>query len=377
MKELSREIPVDLKKIRAPQYGRVLEDFVPDEIFCHPRGITIDRGFAIEFATTFMETNPLHTNAEFAKAHGFEDLVVSPLMVLNIAISLGVQNDSEKAIANLGYYDVEFPQLVYPGDTLRGLTRVVDRKERGDKPGIVTIRTVALNQRNEVVCQYNRKIMVPRGGKKSDPTTATGQTFLDDNRGAMNCTPTIKRPYPNNLTGTRTYFEDFTVGEIILHKNGRTITDEHIPWTYRLLNTHPLHYDRVYARSAKLSGTGDPVVYGGLVFAWLCGLASRDVSENALWDLGYTEGYHTQPAYSGDTVVAMSRVLAKEDHSKAAGIVQSQLIGLKNITVHDALQKYGTELFLKEADKKDSGQQKIPEKIFEIERRLLIKRRSG
>lgn len=49
----------------------------------------------------------------------------------------------------------------------------------------------------------------------------------------------------------------------------RTITDEHVPWTYRMGNTHPLHYDRLY--SSGLSGpmSGEPIVYGGLVFGWL------------------------------------------------------------------------------------------------------------
>ena len=372
MKELSKEIPVDLKKVRAPQYGRVLEDFVPNEVFCHPRGITIDRNFAVEFATTFMEANPLYLNAEFAKAHGFKDLLVSPMMVLNLTISMGVQNDSEKALANLGYYDVQFPVAVYPGDTLRGLTKVIEKRERGEKPGIVTIRTVALNSKGEVVCQYNRKILVAPAGKKSEPTTIAGQPFPEDKPWKLDLPKA--NSCPKNLTGTRTYFEDFQVGEIILHSNGRTITDEHIPWTYRLLNTHPLHYDRLYTQGAKLSGTGEPVVYGGLVFAWLCGLASRDVSENALWDFGYTEGYHTQPAYAGDTVYAISRVLAKEDFSKTAGLVQFQLIGVKNITGREVLKKFGADLFIKENDKKELGKEKLPEKIFEIERQLLIKK---
>src|SRR3989338_262992 len=90
-KEMAKDHPALLEKARYPQDGRVLEDFTEGEVFCHPRGITIDRAFAIEFAATFMETNPLYLNAEFAKANGFKDLVASPMMVLNITISLGVQ----------------------------------------------------------------------------------------------------------------------------------------------------------------------------------------------------------------------------------------------------------------------------------------------
>lgn len=366
----------DLEKVRYPQYGRVLEDFKPGEVFCHPRGITVYPAFALEFATTFMEANPLYTNREYAIAHGFRDMPVSPLMVMNICLSLGVQNDSEKAIANLGYYNVCFVKPVYPGDTLRALTKVLDVKAKEGKPGIVTIRTIGLNQKNELVLQYDRKIMVAAAGKASEPTTVSGQPFPEQ------AEPTIEIPgasgaYPTHLTGVNSYFENFTVGDVIVHANGRTITDEHYPWTYRVMNTHPLHYDRLYSTARSGAMSGEPIVYGGLVFAWLAGLASRDTTENALADFGYTEGYHTQPAVSGDTVYAISRVLAKEEGPKGlnAGVVTFQLIGVKNIRPKEALEKFGADLFVKENNKKDLGKEKIPEKIFEIERRVLVKKK--
>lgn len=408
-----KKIPVEIKhpelapkteaaipdRVKKPQYGRVLEDFEPGEVFTHPRGITVDRAFAIEFAQEFMETNPLYLNETFAKANGYRDIPLSPLMVMNLALSLGVQNDSEKAVANLGYYDMHFLQPVYPGDTLTAKTKVLARKERhvkprvprgakqgrsgsgelaesDEKPGIVTIRTIALNQQGALVLQYDRKIMVAPAGQKSAPTTVTGEVFEDTDTIELQIPEPGK--IPQNLTGTKTYFEDFSVGDILVHKNGRTITEEHIPWTYRMMNTHPLHYDRLYSMGRKGPMSGEPIVYGGLVFAWLCGLASRDVSENALWDLGYTEGYHTQPAFAGDTVGAISRVLATEEGPEGinAGIVSFQLIGVKNITPAEAIEKHGPDLFIKENAKKALGKEKIADKIFEIERRLLIKKRS-
>jgi 2-methylfumaryl-CoA hydratase len=365
-----------LEKVKYPQYGRVLEDFKPGEVFCHPRGVTIYPAFAVEFATTFMEANPLYTNAEFAKAHGFGDLVVSPLMVMNIALSLGVQNDSEKAIANLGYYNVCFVKPVYPGDTLRSLTKVLDVKAKEGKPGIITIRTIGLNQKNELVLQYDRKIMVAAAGKESEPSTVSGQPFPEMAEPTIEI-PTPSGAYPTNLTGVRSYYENFNVGDVIVHSNGRTITDEHYSWTYRVMNTHPLHYDRLYSTARTGAMSGEPIIYGGLVFAWLAGLASRDTTENALIDFGYTEGYHTQPAVSGDTVYAISRVLTKGEGPKGvnAGVVTFQLIGVKNIRPKEALEKFGADLFIKENNKKDLGKEKIPEKIFEIERRLLIKKK--
>lgn len=368
----------NLNQIKKLEYGRVLEDLEEGEVFCHPRGITITKDFAIDFATTFMETNPLYLNEVYAKAHGFKDLVVSPLMVMNIALSLGVQNDSEKAIANLGYYNVCFVKPVYPGDTLRSMTKVLKRDmKEGGKPGIATIRTIALNQNEELVLQYDRKIMVAPAGKKTDASTIAHQPFPEMAEPTMEL-PTFAKSFPKNLTGVRTYFEDFKVGDILVHANGRTITDEHYAWTYKVMNTHPLHFDRLYSTGRSGAMSGEPIVYGGLVFAWLAGLASRDTTENSLIDFGYTEGYHTQPTVSGDTVGALSRVLAVEEGPAGsnAGIVTFQLIGVKNIKAAQALEKFGADLFIKENDKKKLAKEKIPEKIFEIERRVLIKKRS-
>ena len=377
--EVAGSVTVNVEWARRPQYGRYLDEFVPGQVFVHPRGYTFERGPMLDFARVFMQCNPLYLNLEYAKAHGFPDLPASPQMVFNVVLSLGVHNDSEKAIANLGYYNVQFLRPVYPGDTLRGYTKVVDRKARGeDKPGIVLIRTLGVNQHNQVVLQYERKIMVGYRGDRL-PTTPAPTTPVDF--------PWVEHPvvdlpinagnYPSGLTGPNTYFEDFALGDLIVHANGRTITDEHMFWTYLVGNTHPLHFDRVYSTGLSGKMSGEPIVYGGLVFAWLEGLASRDVSENALWELGFTEGYHTQPAVSGDTVAALSRVVATETlpNNDAAGIVTFQFIGVKNISAADALKEYGADLFIKENDKQKLSKEKLSSKIFEIERRLLIKRR--
>jgi 2-methylfumaryl-CoA hydratase len=377
--EVAGSVAVNLEWKRQPQYGRYLDEFVPGQVFVHPRGYTFERGPMLDFARVFMQCNPLYLNLEYAKAHGFPDLPASPQMVFNVVLSLGVHNDSEKAIANLGYYNVQFLRPVYPGDTLRGYTQVVDRKARGeDKPGIVLIRTLGVNQHHQVVLQYERKIMVGYRGDRLPttpaPTTPVEFPWVEH--------PVVELPingggYRSQLTGPNTYFEDFSLGDLIVHANGRTITDEHMAWTYLVGNTHPLHFDRVYSTGLSGKMSGEPIVYGGLVFAWLEGLASRDVSENALWELGFTEGYHTQPAVSGDTVAALSRVVATEalPNNDATGIVTFQFIGVKNISAAAALETYGADLFIKENDKQKLSKEKLSSKIFEIERRLLIKRR--
>ena len=377
--EIAADVPVDLTRTRQPQYGRYLDELDPGQVFEHPRGFTFDRSNMLAFARTFMQTNPLYLNLQYATAQGFQDLLASPQMVFNVTLSLGVQNDSEKAIANLGYYQVQFLQPVYPGDTLRAFTKVLERKDRGpDKPGIARIRTVGVNQNDQVVLQYERKIMVAWRGDRLPTTPAPQVTtaFPGEDSPAVNL-PIAGDAFTPGLTGPNTYAEDFSPGDIIVHANGRTITEEHMALTYMVGNSHPLHFDRVFSSGLSGKMSGDPIVYGGLVFAWLDGLASRDVSEHAIWELGFTEGYHTQPAIAGDTVGALSRILAVEDVPGSDGYaaVTMQLIGVKNISAASALEQYGADLFIKEDSKRGLGKEKIPAKIFEIERRLLIRRR--
>lgn len=384
-KELAQTLPVELDKARYPQYGRYLEEYVPGQVFVHPRGFTFTQAQIDFFSRTYMQCNPLHLDLEYAKAHGFTAMPASPQMVFNVVLSLGVQNDSEKVMANLGYYNAQFLRPVYAGDTVRAMTMVVDRKERGaDKPGIATIRTLGVNQRGEVVLQYERKLMVAYRGNRL-PTVPVAEGAAPEFPWQTNATvalpdglATALRHAPTSVTGWNTYAQHFNVGDIIVHNNGRTITEEHFALTYQVGNTHPLHYDKVFSQSLSGKMSGNPIVYGGLVYAWLEGLASRDISENAVWELGFTEGYHTQPAFAGDTVAALSRILAVEDApgelAEAASVVTLQFIGVKNITSREALHKFGADLFIKENDKKDLGKEKIEEKIFEIERRLLIKK---
>ncbi|MCB1169826.1 MAG: MaoC family dehydratase N-terminal domain-containing protein [Leptospiraceae bacterium] len=379
IEEKSAAVSVDLARKQERQYGRYLQDFNQGDVFIHPRAFTIDRTFAQEYATVFHDACPLFLSAPYARAHGFQDLLVHPLQVFNVVLSLGVQNNSEKAIANLGYYNVQFLQPVYPGDTITARSKVLDRRERGEgKPGIVHVKTLGMNQDGQVVIQYERKIMIPprkgdgpsQGGNPSAPFPEVADPQVE--------LPDLPKLNADMLahTGSNTYFEDFQVGDILVHRNMRTITDEHVPWTYRMGNTHPLHYDRLYSQSLSGPMSGEPIVYGGLVFGWLAGMASRDTSENMLWDLGYTEGYHTQPAISGDTVGAITRVLAVEDGPMpGTGILHAQFIGLKNKRPADVLEEHGEDLFIKENDKKNLGKEKISSKIFEIERKILLKKR--
>jgi acyl dehydratase len=64
---------------------------------------------------------------------------------------------------NLGWREVRLPAPVFAGDTIRAETEVLEKRESASRPGqgIVTVRTRGLNERDEVVIEFERTIMVP------------------------------------------------------------------------------------------------------------------------------------------------------------------------------------------------------------------------
>jgi len=152
------------------------------------------------------------------------------------------------------------------------------------------------------------------------------------------------------VTRDDNYFEDFAVGDVLVHPRGRTLGDsEHMMITNFVLNTAELHFNQALVdKEPEIYFGGKRVVYGGIVFAFVVGLASEETSENAICDLGYDNGKHTNPVFAGDTLFAESTVLEKKPSDRPdAGVVKFKLIG-----------------------KNQKGQQ-----VLEIEREVLVKRR--
>jgi len=123
------------------------------------------------------------------------------------------------------------------------------------------------------------------------------------------------------------YFEDFVVGDIYEHRPGRTITQQDNIWfTLLTMNTHPLHFDEVYAKASEF---GKTIVASPLTVALLVGMSVSDVSQKAVANLGWKEIRMTHPVYPGDTLYAESEVLDKRESASrpTAGIVSVRTTG--------------------------------------------------
>ncbi len=366
-----------------PKYGRLLDDFRVGDIYHHPWEVTIDDGMLAMFAASFLDPNPLYSSRRFARELGFRDRVVPPLVLLNLALSFTVHDVSEQAIAHLAYIDLKFPNAAYSGDTLSVFSEILDVRVSESKPdrGVVHLRTTGINQDGVVVVVFERKALIPTGKlegrahpKQAEADTETAASARNSPNSEARSKHSVQSTPPGTLPSElaaeikspawpgrpRGLFEDFEVGDVILHSIGHTVGEsEHMQLTILTRNSHPLHFDEIYCRERSFTGTR--VVEGGLVFAWTASLASRDTTANALWELGYDKGSHPNPVLAGDTLYAASLVIEKKERDTRSGIVQFKLVGVKNQQPATLLAA-GLDLF----------EGRFDQKIFEIERTILL-----
>ncbi|HUJ54926.1 MAG TPA: MaoC family dehydratase [Gaiellaceae bacterium] len=113
------------------------------------------------FTLLTMNTNPIHFDAEYASATEWERPLVDSTFTLALVTGLSVEDVSERGV-NLGWREVLLPAPVFAGDTIRAETEVLSKRESQSRPGfgIVTVRTRGLNQRDEVVIDFERSIML-------------------------------------------------------------------------------------------------------------------------------------------------------------------------------------------------------------------------
>jgi acyl dehydratase len=132
------------------------------------------------------------------------------------------------------------------------------------------------------------------------------------------------RPAPVHLGN---FYEDFEVGTVYHHRNGRTITEaDNIWFTLLTNNTNPLHFDRPYAEAAALGGL---LVNSTLTLAVVTGLSVPDISENAVANLGWDRVALPNPVRVGDTIRAATLIAGtRASRSRPyAGIVETRTRG--------------------------------------------------
>ena len=143
--------------------GRHYDEWQVGDRIEHPIRRTVTETDNLLFSTLTHNPQPLHIDAEAAKASEFGQILVNGTFTFSLMIGLSVAETTlGTLVANLGYDKLVMPKPVFLGDTIRVESEVVELRPSKSRPGsgIVTFEHRAINQRGEVVCSCLRMALL-------------------------------------------------------------------------------------------------------------------------------------------------------------------------------------------------------------------------
>jgi len=143
--------------------GRYFDEWEIGNRIDHEIRRTVTETDNLLFSVMTHNPQPLHIDAEAARASEFGQIVVNGAFTFALMVGLSVADTTlGTLVANLGYDKLVMPSPVFIGDTLRATTEVVGLRESRSRPtaGIVTFSHALLNQRDTVVCSCLRMALL-------------------------------------------------------------------------------------------------------------------------------------------------------------------------------------------------------------------------
>lgn len=143
--------------------GRYYDEWRIGDRIEHPIRRTVTETDNLLFSTMTHNPQPLHIDAEAARASEFGQILVNGTFTFSLMVGLSVgETTLGTLVANLGYDRLVMPKPVFLGDTLRATSEVVELRPSKSRPGqgIVTWKHQMLNQRDEVVCECLRSALL-------------------------------------------------------------------------------------------------------------------------------------------------------------------------------------------------------------------------
>jgi len=123
--------------------GRYFDEWQVGDRIVHQPSRTVTETDNLLFSAMTHNMQPLHLDAETAKASEFGQILVNSTFTFSLAIGLSVADTTVGTlVANLGFDKVVTPKPTFIGDTLTCSTEVVEMRESRSRPeqGIVVFR---------------------------------------------------------------------------------------------------------------------------------------------------------------------------------------------------------------------------------------------
>lgn len=144
------------------------EDFSPGQVFRHARGKTMCEQDNVGITLMVLNTAEGHFNEHAMQKNamgreGWNSRLQFGGVTISMVIGLAMQDTGENALTELSLDKIRLKSPVFHGDTLYAYTEVLTTEpaERDDA-GIVTFKHFGINQKDQVVFEGERRVLIKR-----------------------------------------------------------------------------------------------------------------------------------------------------------------------------------------------------------------------
>lgn len=140
------------------------EDFTPGRRIAHARGRTVTEMDNVLFTHLTMNSAQAHFNHEAMVDTPFGQRLVFGGITASIVIGLASQDTAENALQEVSLDRLRLQSPVFHGDTLNAFSEVIEALPADGRSdaGVVRFRHWGLNQRDQIVCEAERTVLVKR-----------------------------------------------------------------------------------------------------------------------------------------------------------------------------------------------------------------------
>ena len=142
--------------------GKYFEELEVGQKFKHSNGRTVTEMDNVLFSMLTMNSQPLHSNQDFASKTQFGQRIVNGIFMLGLIVGLSVPELTEGTIvATLGYDRVVSPNPTFHGDTVYAETEVLDKRDSKSRKdvGIVRLKHWGSKPDGTLVIEFERSVM--------------------------------------------------------------------------------------------------------------------------------------------------------------------------------------------------------------------------
>ncbi len=145
--------------------GKYYDEWTVGDKIVHQPSRTVTETDNLMFSAMTHNMQPLHLDAEYARASEFGQILVNSTFTFSLAVGLSIADTTVGTlIANLGFDKIVTSKPTFIGDTLTCTTEIMELRESKSRPdcGIVIFRHALTNQRGEEVLSALRTVLMKK-----------------------------------------------------------------------------------------------------------------------------------------------------------------------------------------------------------------------